>query len=142
MGSSLLKAPSSIPSPSTHILIARSFSMPAEAIIFLVGCTYIVHNQSILDSKSHNDIRESKTDCNRKDHVPMTFQDLFDLPRLKIPDVDFVILTTANDPSRFRRPMVCDETGRDTIRSVGMSGVGLHTARGIHVPQTDGGILR
>jgi hypothetical protein len=60
----------------------------------------------------------------------MSFEDLDNLPALKIPEVHLVVLAAGNNPFS-----TCNaEAGDDAILCVSVSHVGLEATRGVVVP--------
>lgn len=68
----------------------------------------------------------------------MSFQYLHHFPTLQVPDIYFVVFTSADDVFAFSR----DEAWRNTVRSVDMPRVSFDTPRVLIIPEPDRGILR
>ena len=69
----------------------------------------------------------------------MPVEHLHDLAGLQVPDKDLAILTSTDDILTLRRRRY--KCIWDAIRSINVTSVRLHTARGLVVPQPDCGIL-
>ena len=67
----------------------------------------------------------------------MTLQNLQNLTRLQVPDIDFRIFAAADDILAIGDA----ESSRDTVCSVRVSSIRLHTFRGLVVPETNSRIL-
>lgn len=76
-------------------------------------------------------------DRNCNDDVLMTFQHLYNLSRLQIPDVRLVILAASHDPLATCHA----EARRYAVLRIDVAGICFETARRLIIPQANGTIM-